>query len=495
MKAVFIFSPPWAPWAPSYALALLKSSAETRGHEFIGFDLNIDFYNAVSKSERDLWSDDSAPAWVDERLDIFLDKYSGFIDAYVEEIIAMDAKLCAFSVTSASSSFAKVLAGKIKERSTSIYILFGGPDCFKAEQGLDMLNTPQVDAICTGEADHFWPDFLDAFEKNGFKPSELKGLCYRGSGGNVVDCGDLDIVRDLDALPFADYYDTDFSKYSLKNRACLMMSRGCINRCTYCSEGRNFLIFRYRSAQNLFDETKKLIEYIKKNSVILKPHINYSDSLINGRPKILEEFCDLVISEKLKFTWGGMALLRKEMTKELLTKMQKAGCIELMWGLESGSQNVLRMMGKNIFTTELAEKIIKNTHDAGIKQYTNIIVGFPGETEDMFQETFEFLKANMKYFESVGLPVMEIKRNSHVYSNYQAYKIREPVTMHWSTVSSDNTLEIRMQRRDRLKKLLDDQLFDQGRYEKFDNSFRSMSVRKTLKSAFSRLKSRIHKMM
>ncbi len=131
----------------------------------------------------------------------------------------------------------------------------------------------------------------------------------------------------------------------------------------------------------------------KESKKKIVPYISFNDSLINGSPRQLERFCDMIIEQGPKISmWGGMALLRKEMTKGLLIKMQKAGMHNLAWGLEWGSPEGLTLMHKRFFTMDLAKKIIKDTYRVGIRQSAALIVGFPGETEEMFRETVEFVE-------------------------------------------------------------------------------------------------------
>lgn len=466
MRAAFVFPPAWAPWAPSYGMALLRAQALHRGHEFIGFDLNIDMYHAVSSAQKGLWLDENVVFWFDQqRVEGLLDAYEQFINDYIKKIVATNAGVYAFSVQAASSEFAILIARKVKQLDPEGFILFGGPDCFRAERGVKFLQEPCINAICVGEADLFWPDFLDLFEQTNSKPSALPGLVFRNPDGTITDGGDPQIPTNLDKLPFADYSGVDFNRYSLNNRACLMTSRGCINRCSYCSESPNFKKYRHRSALSLFEEVKSLVQLLKESSGAI-PFINFSDSLINGVPDMLRQFSQFVIREGLEFNWGGMAFLRKEMDRDLLGTMKAAGFIEVMWGLESGSDDVLRLMRKNKYTSNLAEQIIRDAHELGISQCANFIVGFPGETEEMFLESAMFLFRNKKYFKNFGLPMMEIKKNSLVYDRFQEYRIEnrdEPVL--WKTTDGLNTYELRMARRNLLSAILGERLFDQGRYD------------------------------
>jgi radical SAM superfamily enzyme YgiQ (UPF0313 family) len=175
--------------------------------------------------------------------------------------------------------------------------------------------------------------------------------------------------------------------------------------------------------------------------------------------------CDLIIQEGLKFSWGGMALFRPEMTREVITKMRQAGCIEVMWGLEAGNDHVLQLMRKR-FDVALAERIIKDCFEEDIKQYTNIIVGFPGETDNDFQETADFVVRNNKYFGAIGLPFMTLHKNSHVYENASSYEIKDrDAALEWELMDRTNTYPIRQKRRQHLMNIIEKKLFDQGKYD------------------------------
>jgi radical SAM superfamily enzyme YgiQ (UPF0313 family) len=367
-------------------------------------------------------------------------------------------------VQTASSLFGLAFAACVRRRVPGLFILFGGPDCFPSERGLSLLNHDCVDAICTGEGDEVFPAYLAALAANGMRPVEMKGFCHRRPDGSIFDGSQPDPIFNLDGLAFADFSGIDFSRYTINNRVCMMTSRGCILRCAYCSEGANFLRYRYRSPESLIAEVGKHVVMLRAASG-LRPHINFSDSLIDGRPDILQRFCEMVLEQGIDFSWGGMALLRKEITRDLLALMHKAGCVEVMWGLESGSLGTLRLMRKKLFDTAMAERIIRDAFEIGIDQYTNIIVGFPGETEEQFDETTAFVRRVRPYFRAIGLPLMEIRRNSHVYEDPASYGVVDPnSSLEWQTLDGSNTIDIRRRRRDVLVGIVAENLFDQGRY-------------------------------
>ena len=157
----------------------------------------------------------------------------------------------------------------------------------------------------------------------------------------------------------------------------------------------------------------------------------------------------------------GMALLRKEMTPALLTKMKRAGCYHLSWGLESGCQRVLDLMQKRFSTLELATQVIRWTHDAGIQQGISLITGFPGETAEMFDETVAFVKEYQRYFHSVAVQPMYVLPNSSVHAcpaEFGIDPVGQPDRVTWETLDGSNTYEERMRRVEKLNAALENKL-------------------------------------
>jgi len=514
MKVAFLFLPPWDPKYPSYAMALFKGSAKEHGHNFIGFDLNVDLFNASEDHDKKLWDAQHAILWDVDR-DNIIQKYADYLDAYIAEMTTNQIDLYAISITSYSKFLAFYIAQRIKKLIPKAVILFGGPQCFPAYDGLNILRNLYVDAICTGEGDTIWPEVLKHFDKHRNLQINIPGLSYKMYDSSIIDNGVPELVKDLNLLPLADYSDIDFAKYGNKYQFSIMTSRGCINTCAFCSERPNFSKYRFRSAKNVFNEIEKHLNDLKNNSSInyeklavsywrnffsntvmhwyhkynlfkktakyffyrykrsdsenifgkilkqtgdlLKTnHISFNDSLINGTPKELEKFCDLVIESGLKFSWGGMALIRKEMTYDLLVKMKKAGCRNLAWGMESGCQEVLDLMHKRFINMDLAKEVIKATHKAEIYQSISLIVGFPGETEEMLLKTKEFLEEFKDYFTAVSVQPMMIVKNSLVHDEPEHFGVEcVDDSLRWQTADGKNNYDARLKRVEIIKSVLD----------------------------------------
>lgn len=464
MKLALVSFPTWATWAPNYTLGILAGAVKKHGYEPVIFDLNTEIYHSVSEEDKKLWKDEHGGFWETEKcVDDFIKRNISIIEPLIQKIIDSGIEVIGISVNSGSRLMSIRMNRMLKEKNSQIITIFGGPDCFRAEYGLKFMEEPEIDAICTGEGDFVLPEFLECIKNKGIGKKRIKGFVTKSKKNDqLLDGGDPDVIMNLDNLAFADYSEMNLEKYTIKNRFTLILSRGCINRCAFCSEGTNFKKYRFRTAENIINEIKGLLKYKIAEGPL---HINFNDSLINGNIKELEKLCDMLIEENINVIWGGMALIRKEMTLDFLKKMKKAGCQDIMWGIESGSNDVLKAMKKN-FDTELCDRVIKDCYSTGIQQYTNFIVGFPGETEENFIETSLFILRNKKYFRVIGLPFMTIRKNSLVYNKWENYDIKDrEISTEWETHDGSNNFRLRSMRRELWMSIVNDKVFHQGKYE------------------------------
>lgn len=463
MKIALVQCPAWTAESPPYTLALLAAALKKNGHEVICFDLNIELYRFCKERVKandcvindESWSMDfRGNVWYEKDNVInFINKYGHYIDKLVDSIINIPARIIGFSVQSTSKFSSLEIARRVKEKDRNKIIVFGGPLCFKNCYGIDILKDFQfLDFVCFGEAEEAFPHLLNIIEKNGNIES-CPGFSFRLKDGTIIDGGDAQPAENLDEIRFADYSSFCLEKYA-KKLLPISTSRGCINRCSFCSEGSHWGKYRKRSAQNILDEIK---QQLKKY-----PHIEtfwFNDSLINGDINMLNEFCDLLISNNIKIKWGGQAMIRKEMTKDFLRKMKLAGCNVISYGVENANIRILKLMRK-AYTPELAEKVMRDTFEVGIDVIFNIIVGFPTETESEFKETKDFVQQCKKYASHVELVTLLLLKGSYLYNNPDEFNIvpkdcsNPDWQLKWQTNDGQNTYDIRKNRLEELATLI-----------------------------------------
>jgi radical SAM protein with 4Fe4S-binding SPASM domain len=399
MKVVLIQCPGWGRDCPPYTIALLSAWLRRSGHKAFGFDLNNALYCSGPDKYKEMWDDkDLYSFWNNESLiSQFICDNERMIEFQVNSILDTGAKIVGFTVHFTSLLVSLEVARRIKNRAKDRIIIFGGPDCCRELRGLEIIKEDAVDIVVVGEGDEVLLELVEIVERD-----ESVGFCHGTllkKEGRIIDCGDRPVIKDLNLTPFPDY--SDFRKdillghYRQPERLEIFDSRGCITRCHFCSEWQFWKVYRSMSGERMFEEVAYQVKRF--------PGVDYFyfiGSLLNGSPKALSKFCDLLIQNDLKIRWLGQAIIRPEMTKELLEKMKKAGCEWLGYGIESGSQKVVDSMNKHFSITN-AEEVLRDTHQAGISTQVNFMFGIPTETGDDFKQTLEFLKRNRENIDSV----------------------------------------------------------------------------------------------
>ncbi|OHB49671.1 MAG: hypothetical protein A2Y10_05810 [Planctomycetes bacterium GWF2_41_51] len=444
---MLIGAPCWTQKYPFYALGIIAGIARDSGVSCIIYDMNIEFYSYLIEDDKKKWDDNIVTQWAGDVLPAALIKeHRNWINEYLSSTIEdPNIKLVCFSVNTYTRYFSNYAAAFIKSIQPELPIMFGGVDCFIGEHNKKFLTEKNCDIICQGEGEICFRDYLEEFRKTGDYRNNVKGFAYLNRDGSLTDNGEPELpkLRDRD-VPLPDYSQFDFSKYTEKGSVPLFSSRGCINRCNFCSESPNFKYFRFRKAENIFNELKHTYSYAIKVHTV--PTFHFADSLVNGNIKELEKFCDMIIESGLVIKWGGQAAIRPQMTSSLLEKMARSGFSSFFWGMESASANVLKLMNKPN-DIALFERILKDCNKFGITNNTPTIVGYPGETPQDVAVTLNFILKNRKRtcFTLPGLALA--RKKSPLYDRYSEFGLKEAREYAWETVDGKNTIQVRVFRR------------------------------------------------
>jgi radical SAM superfamily enzyme YgiQ (UPF0313 family) len=445
---LLIQCPPWDVAMPPLGIAYLASNLKKAGYKTSVLDLNIILYNSAAQASGFLWEQKSFDWWADG--DLFKDTWSR-LKASTENIISLTLREKKFKYIGLSTSFTGInfcreLISMIKQKCEETKIIVGGWGCCDGHMR-SLFPTELIDAFVVGEGEKVLPEVIRVFEGKS-KSRIVPGAIF--TKDNFFEYVPSVPIADMDAIAWPTFNEFDLSLYKYPILP-LFSSRGCIGHCAFCNDWSFCKPYRFRSAQNIFNEIKYHIDNNRINVFAFK------DLLCNGKMSELNSLCDMLITSKLKINWDSQAIARKEMNYKLLCKLRESGCSCLIYGVESFSNNVLKRMGK-IFTKEIVEKVLKDTNKAGIAALINIIVGFPGETEEDFQETLEAIEINRKYIKNIGaVSVCLVNGNSELDLNSEEYgvvlssdvKIR---AKKWVSADGKNTYE---KRRGRAEKIID----------------------------------------
>lgn len=247
-----------------------------------------------------------------------------------------------------------------------------------------------VNVAVMNEGEVILPEILNKNEWN-----EIKGITYKNNNGEIINNGKSELIEDLDKLPFPARHLIDFSKYAgtaefgfllHKNEKWtpVITSRGCPYLCTFCANwrvmGRDT---RDRSPENVLEELKE-IKYVNGINTVL-----FLDDTFTLRPERVEKLCNLMIQENLNLKWSCQT--RVDVSKDLLELMKKAGCALVAFGVESGSNKVLRIIKKGT-NINIVKNAFKISHEVGLRRKAFFIVGLPGEEKEDFEMSIKLAK-------------------------------------------------------------------------------------------------------
>ncbi len=447
MKIALIQCPVWGTYDPPLALAQLSSCLKSEGNDVYVLDLNIKLYLNRTENYRNMWAWEQSSFWYDaECVRNFFEDNDKDIELHLKNIIESGARIIGFSVNAASKLSSIEVARRLKEQNKELIIIFGGPLFFEKRLITLILNEAAIDVVIAGEGEVAFCELVRLIEKNQ-DISFCKGLVFK-KNGKVVNTGSRGLLPNLDSLPFLDFTDLPLSNYDDLRHIPFMASRGCIQRCAFCSSRTFWPGYRAMSGERIFKE----IEFHKRQLSKINPdfsHVDFWDLLFNGNMKSLNDFCDLMSKIKLDIYWNANMIIRPEMDIGLINKMKEAGCEHVIFGIESGSQRVLDLMRKH-YRVEDADRIIRCMHNAGITVTGNFMFGFPGETEDDFKKTLDFIKRNAKFLDRAypSRTFCAIEEYSYFHSHPEEFGImpNPPNHLYWETLDGKNTYPERLRR-------------------------------------------------
>jgi len=319
-----------------------------------------------------------------ELLNLTNSKWEDVQEEVINKIKQWKPDIFGVSILSNSRTSALKLLKTIKKISPKTKIIAGGiHTTFLYEQVLD--NYP-VDFVVLGEGDKTILELIKAIEqkKNLSYFKKINGIAYKFKG-EIIKSKTRERITNLDSLPIPKH---DFFKQFINKSNCayIMTSRGCPFNCSFCPSsaywGRRLV---QRSAENVFKEIKYLIKKY--------PNLNFirflDDEFICNNQRVID-LCKMILKEDINIKWNCLGRA-SSMNEELVKWMKKAGCVEITFGIESGSQRILDKMGKKVKISQII-----NAFEL-CKKYKIIpsflaIIGSPGENSESVNETIKLAR-------------------------------------------------------------------------------------------------------
>jgi anaerobic magnesium-protoporphyrin IX monomethyl ester cyclase len=296
-------------------------------------------------------------------------------DTIKETLISRKPDIIGFSIVHANRWGAIEIARLAKALDPDLPVVFGGIGATFLWKHL-LTHFRQIDYIVLGEGEFTFLRLAETLDGGATSDqvASIPGLALRTPEG-IVQTPSAPPIQDLDALPPPARY-FDFQHISL--------TRGCPGRCTFCGSPRFWgRRIRSHSADYFVDQLATLAGRGIRFFYV-------SDDTFTLNSALVIEVCRKIIARELKITWQAIAKV-SAVDAEMLYWMRKAGCVQISYGVESGSPRIRRLFCKDIHADQIA-RAFSLTVAHGILARAYFIYGAPGENDATIQETLDLIR-------------------------------------------------------------------------------------------------------
>lgn len=359
MKATFVFPPipykfaktPYPPLGIGYLAAVLRAQ-----------DVQIDLIDGQMIEEDHFW----------------------------QRVNDLTADVVLISATIRQIKGAELVAKIVKKHNPTTTVILGGPGpSALAVQQRDFSRGTEIDIVVKGEAEGLLPLILHRLEADE-SLNDVPNLIIN-EGGNVISTRVDPTLPDLRTIPWPDRTIFDEKTYLARwldsakmTSVHIMGSRGCPFSCSFCDRTVTGRRVRYRDTEDVAAE----ILFLEKRYA--PDDIFYFDDLFTVNKKRVIALCQTLQEKDLRTSWSAQGRV-DTVDEEMLEAMKAAGCAELMFGVESGSERILQFLVKG-FTREKIIWAFDLCHRVGIKPGAYLIVGVPGETKQDILDTVSLVE-------------------------------------------------------------------------------------------------------
>lgn len=307
-----------------------------------------------------------------------------FIDSCVDRLMKLRPRVVGFPSSFHQTCACLAVAKGLKNNANPPIVIFGGANC-EGEMGWQLVHSfPWIDYVATGEADVSFPRFIANLLGQG-DDTPVPGILSRYQALSSPQH-----AEDLDALPLPDYSDFfDRARRSslgvaLDPVALIETSRGCWwgekHHCTFCGLNGETIAFRSKSPQRAF------LEFASLSTQYQVKRIDCVDNILDTR--YIQTLLPLLADSGLDL--GLFYEVKANLRYDQLVQLKAAGVIGIQPGIESLSDQVLRLMNKGCTGFQNIQ-LLRWCQELGITVVWNILAGFPGESEAEYERQAELV--------------------------------------------------------------------------------------------------------
>lgn len=308
------------------------------------------------------------------------------IEANAQLILDTKPEMVGFSATTSAFMDAVEMAAIIKEKAPHVMVVFG--NVHVSSLGTPILDHfPEIDYLVIGEGEGAMVELAE-----GHRPPEISNLCWRDSTGKAHANPRRHRILELDELPFPAYeklagfphdYHLPLFTYVKRYGATMITSRGCPYTCSFCDRTVFERLYKTNSAEYVHANMKHLRDNFGVH------HINFYDDLFTAKRQRVEDLCEILIRQPLGMQFN-CAIRAGHTSLEMLKLLKRAGALQVSMGIESADPMMMERHKAGV-TLEEVRKTVHDIHAAGLRAKGLFIFGMPGETEETFRRTSDFI--------------------------------------------------------------------------------------------------------
>ena len=311
------------------------------------------------------------------------------LNKFIDKIKKYNPDVIGLTVHSINYNSILKFGNLIKRLNKDIKIVVGGPHI--SADPLGSVKDSPFDFGVYGEGEYTYLELIEALEKNR-KLNNINGLIYK-KNNKVIKNLPRAPIKNLDEMPFParelfpplEKYKLSIFYYKKFPVTTQITSRGCPYHCIFCDNNVFGYTFRGHNPEYVVNEME-LLRYKYK----MKEIMFYDDTFTLNKKRVLD-ICDEIIKRKLDLIWSAGARVNT-VDKNLLSKMKKAGCWNVSYGIETGNPRIMKFIKKGIDLSQV-RKIVKESVDVGLEVRGLFMLGHPTETSKTLRDTIEFAKS------------------------------------------------------------------------------------------------------
>jgi anaerobic magnesium-protoporphyrin IX monomethyl ester cyclase len=299
-------------------------------------------------------------------------------DALFKQVAVFQPAVVGFSVITPNYPVARQQIRTLKLQQPEIKIIAGG---IHASMFPEDLLADGADAVVLGEGESVISELLDCLTE-GRDPGHINGLVFRNRAGEFVKTAGWSQTSALDELPFVDRRLYNLPRYTHHS---MLASRGCPHHCAFCCNYTGTIRndgVAIRFHERVIDEMQHLRDEFGAQEIF------FADDIFLLRKHDIRQFCRSCAARSLGIRWIGQ-LRADRVDPFIATAMRDAGCQRIYFGIESGSEAILRRARKGM-TKDQIRRGVRAAIDAGLRAKTGWIYGLPGSLAEQY-ESIDFM--------------------------------------------------------------------------------------------------------